>query len=248
MKKKNFNQETKENVKDNFPLKKKDELNTVEKIQIYIQENSKKIITYSLAVIVVVAAFFFIKNMIESNAAEKKEAASVSLARVLPFYTEGDYEVALKGNPSIYIRGEKLIGLSEIADAYEGLDEGKVAGLYAGNSLLNLNRFEESKKYFDIALKSKSKTVLEGANAGMAVALESLKDYANAGKYYTEAAELALTAGLKNRYMFFAAVCIEKSGNKEKAIEMYREIIIEAGSEFVGLSKARLIRLGTVIE
>ncbi len=248
MKKKNFTQETEENIGEKFPLKKQDNLNTIEKIQNYIQNNSKKIITYSIIVIAVTALFFFIKNKFESDAVEKKEEASVSLARILPYYNEANYDVALKGEPTVTIRGEKVIGLTEIVENYEGLEEGKVAALYAGNCLLNLNKFEESKKYFEIALKSEANTVLEGANAGMGVALESLKDYANASKYYEEASKLGVTVGSKNRYAFFSGICYEKAGNKDKAIEIYKEIILEAGSEYVGLSKARLIRLGTVIE
>jgi len=68
MKKKNFTQETEENIGEKFPLKKQDNLNTIEKIQNYIQNNSKKIITYSIIVIAVTALFFFIKNKFESDA------------------------------------------------------------------------------------------------------------------------------------------------------------------------------------
>ncbi|HPO62779.1 MAG TPA: tetratricopeptide repeat protein [Candidatus Kapabacteria bacterium] len=248
MKKKNITQETEENIGENFPSKKQDNLNTVEKIQNYIQNNSKKVITYSIVIIAITALFFLIKNKLESDSLENKEEASVSLARILPYYNEANYEVALKGEPSVTIRGEKVIGLTEIVENYEGLEEGKVAALYAGNSLLNLNKFEESKKYFEIALKSEANTVLEGANAGMGVALESLKDYANAVKFYTTASELGVTPGSKNRYAYFAGICYEKGGNKDKAIEIYKDIILESASEYVGLSKARLVRLGTVIE
>jgi hypothetical protein len=124
MKKKNFTQETEENIGEKFPLKKQDNLNTIEKIQNYIQNNSKKIITYSIIVIAVTALFFFIKNKFESDAVEKKEEASVSLARILPYYNEANYDVALKASHS-YNRGEKVIGLTEIVENYEGWKKAK---------------------------------------------------------------------------------------------------------------------------
>ena len=225
-----------------------DKENKVAKFQNYIQTNSKLIIYVSVGIIVVTALFFLIKAKLESSAEENKNLASTAVSRILPYFQSGDYQSALYGDSTKRMRDQDIIGLVAIVDRYESTPQGKVAALYAGNSFLSLNKPEEAIKYFKIALDSKGEVVLQGANAGLGATFETTNNFEEAVKYYAKAAELSITVATKNRYQYYTAVCYEKKGDKTNAEKIYRDIISEGGSEFVGLSKIGLIRIGTIID
>ena len=63
-----------------------------------------------------------------------------------------------------------------------------------------------------------------------------------------KASSISITPASKGKYAYFEALCREKLGDKEKADKLYREIIIENKSDYVGPSKSALARLGMIIE
>lgn len=237
-----------ENILKKPETSSKDNGNIVLKVQNFVEENRKLVIGISLGVLVFAVLIFFIKGRIEESNREDSINASVSISRIMQYYQDGNYQTALNGDSVKKVQGEKVIGLIEIVNRYEGTDQGKYAALYAANALLNLNRYQEAKKYFEIALKSPSKIVQEGANAGLATIYEMEGKYIEAADYYEQAALIAVELGLKNRYQFFQALCLEKAGDKEKAEKLYREVIGDNRSDYVNSAKAGLIRLGTIIE
>ncbi len=216
--------------------------------QQFVDRNRKLINISSVGIIVIVALVFVIRYFVSKSEEEAENKASVAISRILPYLDVADYQNALYGDKTKKVRGESVIGLIEIVKNYKGTPQGKVAALYAGNCLLQLNKYTEALEYFKIALDSKSSIALEGASAGLAVTYENLKNYSEAGKYYEVASTYALPTGVKNRYMYFAALCYEKMGEKAKAEKLFRQIIGDNQSEFVGLSKAGLVRLGIIIE
>lgn len=225
-----------------------DKGNLVLRVQNFVETNRKLVIGISIGVLVIAVLLFFIKARLEESSKEDSIKASVSISRVLQYYQEGNYQVALNGDSVKTVRGEKVIGLIEIVKKYEGTDQGKYAALYTASAYLNLNKPQEAKKYFEIALKSPAKIVQEGANAGLATIYEMEGKYQEAANYYEQAALIAVELGLKNRYQFFQALCLEKAGDKEKAEKLYREVIGDNRSDYVNSAKAGLIRLGTIIE
>lgn len=223
--------------------------NKVVKLQQWIEQNSKKVMIISIAVIAVTVGFFVIKGIIEKNNEEKNLKSSVALNRVLQYFSSGDYQKALDGDPNATVRGEKIIGLKAIADEYSGYDAGKIAALYAGNCLIMMNRHSEAEKYFDIASGSDSKMLQMGAYAGLGSVDEVKGDFNSALKNYEKATELAGNDDSKFRYTYYTGLCYEKINNKQKAEEMYRYILDEAkNSEFIRFAKMGLVRIGTIIE
>ncbi|MFN3306516.1 MAG: tetratricopeptide repeat protein [Candidatus Kapaibacteriota bacterium] len=154
----------------------------------------------------------------------------------------------MRGDKTRKVRGEDVIGLVDIVREFKGVPQTYVAALYAGNCYLQLERYRDAMEYFKIAMDSKSNIVLEGASSGLGVCYESLGNYTEAAKYYELASSYALPVAVKDRYMYFQALCLEKIGEKAKAEKLYRTIIGDNQSEFVGLAKSGLIRLGTIIE
>lgn len=218
------------------------------KFQQFFDTYRKQVNIGAISIIVLVALIFVIQYFVSKSKQEKEIKASVAISRIMEYLNNADYQKALYGDNSRKVRGEKIIGLVDIVKAYEGLPQGKLAALYAGNCFLSLDKFNEALEYFNIASKSKAKIVLEGASAGMAVAYENLNNFAQAAKYWENASNFADAIPIKDRYAYYEALCYEKLGNKEKAEQLYRIIIGHNQSEFVGFAKGGLVRIGTIIE
>jgi tetratricopeptide (TPR) repeat protein len=225
------------------------EENKIVRLQQWVEQNSRTVMIVSIAVIAVTVGFFVIKGIMDKNSEEKQLKSSVALNRVLQYFSSGDYQKALEGDPTATIRGEKVIGLRAIADEYSGYDAGKIAALYAGNCWIMMNKHIESEKYFDIASGSDSKMLQMGAYAGLGAVEEVKGEFNKALKNYEKATELAGKDDSKFRYTYYSGLCYEKLGNKQKAEEMYRYILDEAKtSEFIRFAKMGLVRIGTIIE
>lgn len=218
------------------------------KVQQFFDTYRKQINIGAIGLIVVLALIFVIRYFASKAEEEKERKASVAISRVKEYLDNADYQKALYGDNSRQVRGEKVIGLIDIVKEYKSTPQGKVAALYAGNSFLYLDKYTEAIEYFNVALNSKAKIILEGANAGLAVAYEKLNNYEQAAKYWGNASNFAEAVPIKDRYAYFQAICLEKLGQKDKAVELYRTIIGHNQSEFVGLAKGGLVRFGIIIE
>ncbi len=223
--------------------------NTIERLQHFIYEYRNIISYVSIAVIILVLVGFWLKGYLAEKNQEDSEKAMVALTRIYPYYDAPDYRKALFGDSSRTIRGERVIGLLEILDKYSGTDQAYVAAFYAGNSYLALDQADNAIEYFEISLNSPSKTVIEGSYAGLGACYELKGNYEEAADYYEKAASLSIDETTKARYSYYAAVCFEKNNNKEKAINIYKDIMFKNRyNEFGNLAKGRLARLGTIIE
>lgn len=230
-----------------FPGKKKEEGNTIEKLQGFVERNNKKIIIAILAVVAVVYGVIWFKGDLEEKQKIAREGASLELARVAPYVQNGDWEIALNGDTSKTIRNEEIVGLLDIIENYQDTKPGKDAALYAGECYRNLKEYDKAIQNYEIALNHTDAKVLCGVNAGLGSCYEELGKNEKAISYYEKAADLAITPDTKNRYKIYSAILLEKT-NKEKAVNIYRDIIAEGSSpEMVGKAKAGLINLGEEI-
>ena len=239
----------KENIKPNNKaikeLEDQEEETGPSKLEEFVKQNRNIILIVSGILILAIAAFFYIRSTMESSSLE----ASVALSRIAPYVEKQQFEIALKGDPSLKVRGQSVIGLLAIIDKYGSTKQGKVAALYAADCYMGMNQPEEAKKYFDQATDSESELIQAGANAGMGVYYEHKGNLKESAKYYEKAAELSGETDARERYLYYAALCYENSGSKDKAIAIYKDIILtKEYSEFSGLAKTGLARLGTIIE
>ncbi len=196
-----------------------------------------------IVVVAIIAVVFYNKS---KN--EKEKEASAALARVRTMYESGEYAKALSGDATKIIRDTPLIGLQGIVEQYGSTENGKVAALYAGNSLISLKKHAEAAGYFEKAQGSASVEVAVGALIGLAICKEEQKDHLNAGDYYDKAAQQTLQTTMKDKYKLYAALNYEKAGNKEKAEKFFREILRGESMEYIGESKSGLTRLGMIVE
>jgi tetratricopeptide (TPR) repeat protein len=241
--KKDFDQQGKENINPEI-----DETNLEESEnlpQSFIQKNSIAI-SVVFIIIIAVAGYLYYSSVQEQK---KLAEANLMLSRILPEYEQNNFEKALQGDPSGTISGASIPGLKEIAEKYEGTQTGAVAALLAGNALILENNSDEAKKMFELALDSESKIIVSGANAGIGACYENKGEYAEAAKYYENAAVFSETPEIKEKFNYYAALAYEHNGDKDKAHDKYNKIIKEnLNSEFTDLAKSAISRVGMIIE
>lgn len=211
-----------------------------------ISKYGKLIIIASVVIVAIIGGIYYFSYTSEKN----QEAAATALSRIKMYFDQEMYSKALAGGDSVpQVRGEKVLGLKEIADEYGSTPSGKFAALLAGESYLQLNQFADAKKYFEIASGADSEILEKGGYAGLGVCFEKENNYQEAVKNYEKAFAKATDASSKGRYMLYAAMCYAKLGDKEKAIALFTDIVKDKElGEFANPAKAELVRLGTIIE
>jgi len=215
------------------------------KSYIFVEKNYKILIVAVLVILAIVGGSLYYRHYMEV----KSQEASLQLSRILDYYNSGDIQTAYNGSNTITIRNEKLMGLRAIAEEYEGTVSGYTAAFYAGCAADKLGKNAEAKEFFEDAADSESEVVKTGALAGLAICYEKEKNFDKAAELYLESATVAIEDNVKSRYTYFAGLAYENAGKKDKAIEIYREILEKyKKSTFVSFAKASLIRLGIEIE
>jgi tetratricopeptide (TPR) repeat protein len=211
----------------------------------FIQKYSKQIIIVSIVVIALVALLLYMRY----QANEKEIRVATLMTRIVPYFQAGDYDKALNGDPDKTFLGEKVLGLKYIADEYQSTSQGKTASLYVATIYADKADYDNALSYFEKATKSNANIVRMGGLAGIASVHEQKGNLKEAAKNYQSASELAEDDNTKSRYSFYAALCFEKTDDKDKAEKIFRTIIEENQlTEFTPLAKAGLIRIGTIIE
>jgi tetratricopeptide (TPR) repeat protein len=249
---KKFEKESEDKLgkKKSIKTKTSPEENKIVKFQDFIENNRKLVISFSVGVIAVTILFFVVRGFLSKKSEENTKMASVAISRILPYYVKGDYQKSLYGDSAVAAGGQKVIGLVDIINEYGSTDQVKTAALFAGNCFLNQQNGKQAEKYFEQALDADSKLIQMGANAGIGASKELGGDYKSAINYYKKAIELAGEDNdSKYRYMYYAGLCFEKSGDNKSAEEEFRDIIAQTQySDYANYAKVGLTRLGTIIE
>jgi tetratricopeptide (TPR) repeat protein len=184
-----------------------------------------------------------------ADSQEKNEKAAAQLSRIRATFEAGEFEAALTADTIPPVGTEPVIGLLEISDTYSGTDAGKVAALMAGNSLANLGRFDEARTHFERATGSNAIVVEVGGMQGLASCEEAAGNNDGAAELYEQAAKRALNTGLEGQCYYRAGLNYEKSGNTEKAGELYTLVAKKYEvSEVAPLARTGLARLGMAID
>lgn len=216
-----------------------------EKTVVFIKNNPVSLLI-GLGIFLLIGAgvYFWIQNR-ESTAKE----AVLALYRITPYLDSTNLNVALEGSNSVRFKEGKLLGLKEIANRYDGYESGITASLYAGNALVSQGKYEEAEIFYEKAQKASSSSVKLGGFAGGAVCKEHSKNFSEAAKLYEQASNLSTQTPAEVRFKLYLARCLEKSSEKEKAVQVYQDIVAGFEStEYASEAKASLSRLGTVVD
>jgi tetratricopeptide (TPR) repeat protein len=194
--------------------------------------NNKKYISYGVTgvVVVVLAVFFYLNNLKANN-----ERASIEIGKIYQFFDQGNYIIAINGQPE-----KGLNGLKKIVDEYGNTKSGEIARFYLANAYFLIDSTEKALEAFeDVSLSDK---LLQASTyAGMAACFERKKNNIDAAEYYNKAANTISDPKLTPEYLFNAAKNYGISGEKERAIEILKRIKKEYTSHSAAREADRFI-------
>jgi tetratricopeptide (TPR) repeat protein len=189
-------------------------------------EQNTKIISYVAIGLAAVAVIIFLWS---KNKAESNDKATAMLAKVIPYYDQGNYNAALNGVPQ-----EGTQGLQAIVDEHGSTNSGQIAKLYLANSYYALKDYEKALEYYD-DISVSDKLVSASALAGVAACYEAKGDFSKAASYFEKAASKNMTLAQAPQNLQRSALNYAAVGKKEKAVELLQTL----KKEFPASSYAR---------
>ena len=151
------------------------------------------------------------------------------LAKVIPYYDQGNYNMALNGVPQ-----QGIMGLQAIVDEYGSTKSGEFAKLYLANTYYTMKDYDKALEYYD-DISVSDKLISSSAIAGAAACYEVKGDFSKAASYFEKAASKNMTLMQAPQNLQRSAVNYAAIGKKEKAIELLQTL----KKEFPASSYAR---------
>ena len=185
----------------------------LDKTEDFVQKNSKVIITVLVVSLVAAAAFFGYRYVAQNQQEE-------ALKQLFPaeFNFEKDsLKTVLKGN------GNNL-GVVKIAEDYSMAKASNVAELVAATVYMRDGKFQDAVNQLD-KFSSDDMIVQARAYCLRADAAMELTKYEDAINFYKKAADHYPNKYFTPIYLMKLALAYESNKNKEKAIEIYNEVV-----------------------
>ena len=186
----------------------------VSKSELFIENNSKKIIFAIIAAIVIVGAFLGVKH---GYLIPQEKAAAAAMFKGEQYFARDSFALALNGN------GADYIGFNAIADQYGSTDAGNLAKAYAGICYFKLG--ETDKAINALKSFSASDKMVSPAITGL------IGDcYVNTGNakegisYFEKAASAADNDVISPIYLKKAGIAYESLKEFDKAVKAYKTI------------------------
>ena len=186
------------------------------RVEGFIMNNGRSLLTALIVVVVVVGGFFGYKYLISGPRAEK--AAAMMFVAEQQFAVERQRE-RVDGN---------FAGFLEVIDRYGSTDEGNLARHYAGICYLRLGEYQQALDYlkeYSASTKSVPEALLAAQNCGLqGDAYAQLENYAEAVRMYEKAVAASDNSLSAPYYLKKAGGVYEKLGDYAKALAAYERI------------------------
>ena len=177
------------------------------------ENNSKKIITVSVAIIVVVGGYLGYKNLIQLP---KEQKANEELFAAENNFRKDSFNLALNGSGS-------TPGLLKVISKYSGTKAANLAHYYAGASYLQMGEYQKAvDQLSDFSangakqVEAKAEGLLGDAYAELKKNDDAIAHYKNAGTIFRE------DQAISSEYLFRGAMLSEMTGKTDQAIELYQ--------------------------
>ncbi|MBI3586269.1 MAG: tetratricopeptide repeat protein [Ignavibacteriales bacterium] len=178
-------------------------------------ENNKKIVNGVFTGLIIVAVLIVV---VTNNMRSNNEKATTELGKVLRYYDEGKYDIAISGDLQ-----ENIRGLQSIVDDYGSTKSGELAKLYLANAYYAKNNYDKALQYYSDS-SIKDDMLSASASAGVAACYEAKGEYEKAAVYYEKAAFKNGKDVLAAENLHHAAYNYSAAGKKEKAVELYKKL------------------------
>ena len=176
---------------------------------------NKKIVNGILTGVVILAIIVvaYVNNVSSNN-----QKATTELGKVLTYYDQGRYDLAINGNLQ-----ENIRGLQSIVDEYGGTKAGGLAGFYLANAYFAQADYDKALKYY-LNVSVNDDMISASSVAGAAACYEAKGDFAKAASSYEKAAFMSSKDVNAPENMVHAALNYMHAGNKEKAVELLKKV------------------------
>jgi len=200
-------------------------------------ETNKKIVNGVLVGVVILAVVIVAyMNNVNSN----NQKANTELGKVMSYYDQGKFDVAISGNLQ-----ENIRGLQSIVDDYGSTKAGELAKFYLANAYFSQSDYDKALKYFlDVSVKDD--LISASAVAGAGACYEAKNDYEKAASAYEKAAFKSTKDVNAAENMFHAARNYLSAGKKEKAAELFKKVKKEFPTSIVAREIDRWIAQASV--
>jgi len=179
----------------------------------WVEQNPKIVFGVLGAIVLAIAGYFGYGYWIGSQ----DDQAQTDMFQAIRYFESDSLNLALNGD------GNNL-GFLQIIDDYGMTDAGKLANFYVGAIYMKQGKFKPAILYLE-DFKAKDLLVQARAYSLIGDAYMELKEYENAAKFYTEAANYKPNKFFSPTYLMKAALAYEKLNQNEKAKEAYQKII-----------------------
>lgn len=186
---------------------------TLNKTELFIEDNKSLISYVALGIIAVAAIIFAFQRFYLTP---KNEKASAEMFGAEQYFQRDSFNLALNGDGN-------YCGFQEIIDNYGCTQTAKLANYYAGLCSMYTGDYESAIKYLK-KFKSKDLTLSCVAIGVMGDAYVELGQEAKGASYYEKAANKVDNELTSPLYLNKAAQVYEKLGNYKKALSLYTQI------------------------
>lgn len=176
--------------------------------------DNKKYIGYALAAFFTLALGLVVYA---NNIRADNERAAAELGKVFPLYDAGQYNQAIDGVPE-----SGIMGLRAIVENYKG-ESSRLARFYLANAYYQLGNYDEALKQF-LEFTGGDELLRASALAGAAACYEAKGNRAEAARYYEKAVDTAPRSPAAAEYLSLAAYNYGLSGEKDRAVALYRKV------------------------
>jgi len=182
--------------------------------QSWFEENKKRISSIFFTLVLVgVAAWFYYNNLATQNV-----AAAADLGKIIRFFDEGRYQVAINGLPE-----QNLRGLQQIVDEYSGTEAGERATFYLANSYYAIGNYEKALQYYEEADMGDN-SLMAAVIAGIGACHEVMGNHEKAAQQFERAASEDALQYHSAENLYRAGQNYLLAGNKEKAEEILKKL------------------------
>ena len=185
-------------------------LEMIFKIETYFRNHSKEIGYGAIGVV----ALVIISVMLMSSKSEAEIDAATAVGIAQFKYVAGDFQDA-------------IVRLEDALRKYPGTDAATQGLFYLGSANYQVNNKDDAEKYFRDFLDENSddELLVASAYAGIAAVREDNEDYAEAAKFYREAAKKAESQFQVEMYTISAVRNFHNSGSSEIALELITNML-----------------------
>ncbi|MEN7547454.1 tetratricopeptide repeat protein [Rapidithrix thailandica] len=180
-------------------------------------EKNKNAIAVLLTIIVVAIGGFFLYKLYLDN---KEKEAQEQLFPAVFYFEKDSLNKALQGD------GNYTEGLEAVSEEYGLTKAGNLANLYAGLAYLNQGEYDQA---IDVLEQFSASDYLVQARAYALIgdAYMEKEDFGQAISYYKKAADYYPNEQFTPSYLLKLAVAYEASGDLQKAVDVYEDIVNE---------------------